>query len=102
MLDDNAGDFLMPKKRRSGGRTRGKKGVGTQVSCAACGQLVEKSKAKKFTTYSSGIEYKLAKEIQSEGGYIPRQKKVQYYCVSCAIHRHKIRPGRKREERKRR
>ncbi len=103
LLDNyDKGDSLMPKKRRSGGRTRGKKGVGTTVTCASCGQLIEKSKAKKFTVYRSAVDYRLAREIQAEGGYIPRKKEVVYYCISCAIHRHKIQPGRKREDRKRR
>ena len=90
----------MPKKRKSGGRSRGKKGVSGHVTCASCGQLVHRDKAKKFTTFSSGVDYRLAQEIKAEGGYIPRRKKVQYYCVSCAIHRRKVRVGRSRDERK--
>ncbi len=80
----------MPKKRKSGGRTKGSKGVASQVQCASCSKLTTRDKAKKFTTYSSAVDYRLAAEIKAEGGYLPRQSKTVYYCVSCAIHRGRI------------
>ena len=91
----------MAKKRKSGGRSLGKKGRAPLVQCTACGRLVPEDKAKKFTVYSSAVDWRLARELQDEGAYIPKQKKVVYYCVSCAIHRGKVHI-RKREERKKR
>ncbi|MHA1219634.1 MAG: 30S ribosomal protein S26e [Candidatus Heimdallarchaeaceae archaeon] len=77
----------MPKKRKSGGRSGGKRGRATSVQCHSCGKLVPTDKAKKFSVYSSAVDYRLAKELRDEGAYIPRQKKIAYYCISCSIHR---------------
>lgn len=77
----------MPKKRKSGGRSGGKRGRATSVQCHSCGKLVPSDKAKKFSVYSSAVDYRLAKELRAEGAYIPRQKKIAYYCISCSIHR---------------
>lgn len=77
----------MPKKRKSGGRSGGKRGRATSVQCHSCGKLVPTDKAKKFSVYSSAVDYRLAKELRDEGAYIPRQKKIVYYCISCSIHR---------------
>jgi small subunit ribosomal protein S26e len=77
----------MPKKRKSGGRSGGKRGRATMKHCHACGALIPADKAKKYTIYSSPVDYRLAKELRDEGAHIPRQKKIAYYCVSCSIHR---------------
>ena len=77
----------MPKKRKSGGRSGGKRGRATGVQCHSCGKLVPSDKAKKFSVYSSAVDYRLAKELRDEGTIIPRQKKIAYYCISCSIHR---------------
>ena len=77
----------MPKKRKSGGRSGGKRGRATTVQCHSCGKLVPSDKAKKFSIYSSAVDYRLAKELKDDGAIIPRQKKIAYFCVSCSIHR---------------
>ena len=77
----------MPKKRKSGGRSGGKRGRASAVHCHSCGKLVPTDKAKKYSIYVSAVDYRLAKELKDEGAHIPRQKKIAYYCVSCAIHR---------------
>lgn len=89
----------MPKKRKSGGRAGGKKGRAPLVQCSSCGRLVPQDKAKKFTVYTSGVDWRLANELKDDGAYIPKQKKIVYYCVSCAIHRGKVHI-RKRDERR--
>ncbi len=92
----------MPKKRKSGGRTKGKRGQAKMVQCSACGSMVPRDKAKKYTTFSSGIDYRLAQEIKADGGYIPRKKKVAYYCISCAIHKGKVNIRSKNKRRRKR
>ncbi|MBY8999425.1 MAG: 30S ribosomal protein S26e [Candidatus Heimdallarchaeota archaeon] len=77
----------MPKKRKSGGRSGGKRGRASAKTCASCGGTVATDKAKKYTVFSSAVDYRLAKELRSEGAHIPRQQKIVYYCVSCAIHK---------------
>ena len=84
------GDLSVPKKRKSGGRSGGKRGRSKLVQCHSCGQLVAQDKAKKFTVFTSAVDYRLAKELRDEGAIIPRVSKIAYYCVSCAIHRHRI------------
>ena len=81
------GEYLMPKKRKSGGRSGGKRGRAPGVHCHSCGKLVPTDKAKKFTVYSSAVDYRLAKELRAEGAHIPRHKNIAYYCISCSIHR---------------
>ena len=80
----------IPKKRKSGGRTKGKKGSSNQVQCSKCGRMVPIDKAKKITTYSSPVDYRLSKELRDQGTYIPRFESVKTYCVSCAIHTKKV------------
>jgi len=91
---------MSPKKRKSGGRSKGKRGKAPLKACHACGKLVPIDKAKKFTVYSSAVDYRLARELKDEGAYIPRQKKIVYYCVSCSIHRGKTHIRAKSERRK--
>ena len=88
----------MPKKRRSGGRSKGSKGSVRRVQCAACGKLVPIDKAKKVTTRVSFLDPSLAKELRRKGAYISTPTVVKYYCISCAVHRG-ISPPRSKEER---
>jgi len=76
----------LPKKRKSGGRTKGGKGHSDYVHCSKCGSLLPKDKAKKFTSRVSLVDYSLSKELRAAGAYISSPKTVKYYCVSCAIH----------------
>jgi small subunit ribosomal protein S26e len=76
----------MPKKRRSGGRSKGGKGHTQQVQCSNCGMLIPRDKAKRKATYVSLVERTLVKELRAQGAQIARQKVVKYYCVSCAVH----------------
>ncbi|MHA1144579.1 MAG: 30S ribosomal protein S26e [Candidatus Helarchaeota archaeon] len=78
----------MPKKRRSGGRSKsGSTGV---VKCSKCGRTVPRDKAKKSTRKISLVEYKMVKELREQGAIIPRQNVIEYYCISCAVHRGKV------------
>lgn len=88
----------MPK-RKSHGRRKGGKGRGSQVQCAGCGQLIARDKAKKVTKWVSFIDYRIAKDLRKQGAYLPKSQVTQYYCVSCAIHRHVV-SIRQREDRK--
>ncbi|MFQ6075830.1 MAG: 30S ribosomal protein S26e [Candidatus Bathyarchaeia archaeon] len=77
----------MPKKRRSGGRSKGGKGRANYVQCSQCGALVPRDKAKKVTTYRSLVDPVLARELRAKGTYLSRHRIERYYCVSCAVHR---------------
>lgn len=77
----------MPKKRSSGGRSKGGKGRSGMVQCSFCGAQVPRDKAKRVTRYTSLVEPRLLKELQGQGARIARSKKVQYLCISCAVHR---------------
>ncbi|MFQ5819865.1 MAG: 30S ribosomal protein S26e [Candidatus Heimdallarchaeota archaeon] len=81
----------MGKKRKSRGRTKGKKGRSSMVQCTSCGQMVPRDKAKKKTRYSSLVDPVLGRELRQRGSYIPRERRIVYYCVSCAVHRGLVR-----------
>jgi len=77
----------MPKKRKSGGRSKGGKGMASKVQCSLCGQMVPRDKAKKMTSYVTLVDRTLAKELRSSGASIPSYRREKWYCVSCAVHR---------------
>lgn len=77
----------MPRKRKNRGRKRGKKGRQGFVQCSACGKLVPIDKAKKVTRWVSIVEPSLAKELKKKGAFIPKVKRTEYYCISCAVFR---------------
>jgi small subunit ribosomal protein S26e len=89
----------MPKKRKSRGRGKGGKGRSDVVQCTACGCLVPRDKAKKVTKWVSFVDPVLAKELRAQGAYIPREKVVKYYCVSCAVYRGIVKVRAKEERR---
>ncbi len=76
----------MPKKRKSGGRSKGEKGRSKTIQCGFCGKSVPADKAVKRTKYISPVDRSLAKELRAQGAIIPRNKILVYYCVSCAVH----------------
>ncbi|MHA1916913.1 MAG: 30S ribosomal protein S26e [Candidatus Ranarchaeia archaeon] len=80
----------MPKKRKSGGRKGGSKGQKGRVQCAKCGRTVPSDKAKKITRWVSLVEPTIARELRQQGAIIPRQKVIENYCISCAIHTGKV------------
>ena len=88
----------MPKKRKSGGRSKGGKGRTDNVQCSNCSTLVPKDKAKKSTTRVNLVEHQLARELRATGTYIASQKQLKYYCISCAVHYKlvKVRSGKDR------
>lgn len=90
-----------PKKRKSGGRSKGAKGRVYRVPCAACGKLVPRDKAKKIVEFKSIVTPDLAVELRKKGAYIPKVKVVKYYCISCAVYRG-LYPPRAKDERKKR
>jgi small subunit ribosomal protein S26e len=92
--------LILPKKRKSGGRTKGKKGRGYTVQCSQCGRMVPRDKAKKQTQVRGMIaDPVFAKELRKSGTYIPRNVSVKWYCISCAVHR-KVVKVRSESERK--
>jgi small subunit ribosomal protein S26e len=80
----------MTKKRKSGGRTKGKKGRGQTVQCSLCGRMVPADKAKKQTKYVSLVAPQLARELRKAGTHIPTRRVTKYYCISCAVHRGRV------------
>ena len=89
----------MGKKRKSGGRSKGKKGASTRVQCSFCGKMVPRDKAKKVTRYVTLVDPRIAKEIRQQGAYIPRRRVTKTACVSCAVHRGLVKV-RSKEDRK--
>ncbi|UCD72657.1 MAG: 30S ribosomal protein S26e [Candidatus Bathyarchaeota archaeon] len=77
----------MPKKRRSGGRSKGGKGKSNLVQCSSCGGLIPRDKAKRSTRWVSLVDRQLGRELRSQGAILPRKRVTRYYCVSCAVHR---------------
>jgi small subunit ribosomal protein S26e len=89
----------MPKKRSSGGRSKGGKGRAGMVQCSFCGAQVPKDKAKRTTKYTSLVDSRLLKELKDQGAQIARYRTTKYLCVSCAVHRGVVKV-RSKEERK--
>jgi small subunit ribosomal protein S26e len=77
----------MPKKRKSGGRSKGGQGRSGTVQCTLCGAQVPRDKAKRVTRYKSLVDRRLMKELTEQGASVSRYKTTEYYCVSCAVHR---------------
>ncbi|MHA2362323.1 MAG: 30S ribosomal protein S26e [Candidatus Hodarchaeales archaeon] len=77
----------MTKKRKSGGRSKGKKGVSGTVTCDGCSKQVPRDKAKKRTRYRSPVDPVIYRELRKAGTQIPRSSTTAYYCVNCAVHR---------------
>ena len=80
----------MPKKRKSGGRTGSKSGRDGTVHCVKCGRLTPRGKAKRVTKYVSLVDGTIGKELRDAGAIVPRRQVSQWYCISCAIHMHKV------------
>jgi len=80
----------MPKKRRSGGKTGSKGGRDGSVQCAKCGRLVPRGKAKRVTKFVSLVDGTIGKELRDSGAIVPRRQQSSWYCISCAIHTHKV------------
>ncbi|MCY3411051.1 MAG: 30S ribosomal protein S26e [Candidatus Heimdallarchaeota archaeon] len=89
----------MPKKRKSGGRSGGKRGNTNNEQCHNCGRQVPADKIKKVTKYVSIVDPSMRKELQAAGAVLPRRRVTQNYCISCAIHsgQRKIRSKTKRK-----
>lgn len=94
----------MPKKRSSGGRSKGGKGRSGYVQCSYCGALVPRDKAKRITTWPSYLDPQIRKELREKGTRIVTAKTVKYLCISCAVHRGvvKVRAKNDRRSRKKR
>jgi small subunit ribosomal protein S26e len=76
----------MAKKRRSGGRSGGKRGSNTQEQCSNCGRVVPSDKIKRVTRWVSLVDPRLRKELKENGAILPRRRVTSKYCVSCAVH----------------
>lgn len=90
----------MGKKRKSRGRSKGKKGRGKMIQCAGCGQLVPRDKAKCISRWVSVVDSRIAKELKKQGAYLPRRRVTRCFCVSCSIHRHLFSPRAQEERQK--
>ncbi|MFQ6053069.1 MAG: 30S ribosomal protein S26e [Candidatus Bathyarchaeia archaeon] len=77
----------MPKKRSSGGRSKGGKGRSGMVQCSYCGAQVPRDKAKRVTRWTSLVDSRLLKELRDQGARISRERTTKYLCISCAVHR---------------
>jgi len=77
----------MPKKRSSGGRSKGGKGRSGMVQCSYCGAQVPRDKAKRTTRWTSLVDSRLLKELQDQGARVSRERTTKYLCISCAVHR---------------
>ncbi|MFW9930284.1 MAG: 30S ribosomal protein S26e [Candidatus Thorarchaeota archaeon] len=77
----------MPKKRKSGGRSKGAKGASGYVQCSACNKTVPRDKAKKQTKTRSFVDPVIAKELRQTGAQISRSTTISYLCINCAVHR---------------
>ncbi len=80
----------MPKKRRSGGRTGSSSGRDGRVQCAKCGSMVPRGKAKRLTRRVNLVDPQIGKELRDMGSIMPTKVVSHWYCVSCAIHSHKV------------
>jgi small subunit ribosomal protein S26e len=80
----------MTKKRRSGGRTGSSSGRDQRVQCSKCGRMVPRGKAKRVTHRVNLVDRTIAKELQEQGAILPNRKVTDWYCISCAIHTHKV------------
>jgi len=80
----------MPKKRKNAGRTSSKGGRDSGVHCAKCGRITPRGKAKRVTKYVSLVDATIGKELRDAGAIVPRRQVSSWYCISCAIHTHKI------------
>ncbi|MBC8225427.1 30S ribosomal protein S26e [Candidatus Bathyarchaeota archaeon] len=89
----------MPKKRSSGGRSKGGKGRSGMTQCSFCGAQVPRDKAKRVTKYTSLVEPRMLKELRESGAQIARYQTTKTLCISCAIHRGVVKI-RGKEERK--
>lgn len=89
----------MPKKRSSGGRSKGGKGRTGMVQCSYCGAQVPRDKAKRVTRWTSLVDSRLLKELQDQGARVSRERTTKYLCISCAVHRGVVKV-RGKEERK--
>ena len=91
----------MPKKRKSGGRSKGGQGRSGRVQCSYCGAQVPRDKAKKITRYTSLVDRRLLKELRNQGAQIARYQTTKYLCISCAVHRGVVKVRRKVERKTR-
>lgn len=80
----------MVKKRKSGGRTGSSSGRDKPIQCASCGRFVPRGKAKRVTKYVSLVDATIGKELREAGAIVPRRQVSTWYCVSCAIHTHRV------------
>ncbi|MBC8497940.1 30S ribosomal protein S26e [Candidatus Bathyarchaeota archaeon] len=96
----------MPKKRKSGGRSKGGSGRSGKVQCSFCGAQVPRDKAKRVTRYTSLVDRRVLKELQAQGASVARYQTTKYLCISCAVKRHVVnvrsKDDRKTRERRRR
>ncbi len=91
----------MPKKRKSGGRSKGRSaGRSPYLICDFCGKRVPSDKMKKITRWYSPVDPQTKKELKKKGARVPRYRVTKYICIPCAIHRGiiKIRSEEERKE----
>jgi small subunit ribosomal protein S26e len=80
----------MVKKRRSGGHTGTSGGRDATVTCSSCGRLTPRGKAKRITRRVSLVDATIERELRDSDAILPTRFVEEWYCVSCAIHQHKV------------
>ncbi|MGB5911347.1 MAG: 30S ribosomal protein S26e [Promethearchaeia archaeon] len=78
--------ILIPKKRKSGGKSGSRKGQYSKVQCAKCGRFVARSKAKAVTRRVPLVDGRMYTELKKSGTIIQAPTKTKYYCISCSVH----------------
>ncbi|MHA2036597.1 MAG: 30S ribosomal protein S26e [Promethearchaeota archaeon] len=91
--------IIIPKKRKSGGKSGSRKGQYTKVQCTKCGRTVARSKAKAVTRRVSLVDSRMYTELKKTGTIIQTPTKTKYYCISCAVHQHNVSQRAKSERR---
>ncbi len=76
----------MTKKRKSGGRSKGRKGRSGAVQCSLCGKRVPIDKAKKRTRFRSLADPSISRELRKAGTRMQRVQTFEYLCVNCSVH----------------
>ncbi|MHA1488074.1 MAG: 30S ribosomal protein S26e [Promethearchaeota archaeon] len=91
--------IIIPKKRKSGGKSGSSKGHHGRVQCSKCGRFVPRSKAKAVTRRTNLVDGRMFGELKKTGTIIMSGQSRKWYCVSCAVHSHQISQRAKDERR---
>ncbi len=77
---------LLPKKRKSSGKTGSSKGKHRMIQCSKCGRHVARSKAKVVRRRTNLVDGRMHKELKDSGTIIISGQERKFLCISCAVH----------------